>query len=102
MYGDEQAGGFSAEGLAQVAPALQAIVDAGDLSGFVTLVWRKGEIAQVNTLGSRDLEAKAPMTRDTMFRIASMTKPVTSIAALMLLEEGKLRLEDPVVKWLPE
>jgi CubicO group peptidase (beta-lactamase class C family) len=102
MYGDEETGGLSAEALAQIPPALQAVVDAGDLSGFVTLVWRKGEIAQVNTIGWRDVAAKAPMTRDTLFRIASMTKPVTSIAALMLLEEGKLRLEDPVTKWLPE
>jgi CubicO group peptidase (beta-lactamase class C family) len=102
MYGDPGTGGLSAEGLALIAPALQAVVDAGDLSGFVTLVWRKGEIAQVNTLGLRDIEGGKPMTRDTLFRIASMTKPVTSIAALMLMEEGKLRLEDPVTKWLPE
>src|SRR5512146_2860529 len=102
MYGDEQAGGFSAEGLAQIPAALQGVVDAGDLSGFVTLIWRKGEGAQVSTLGHRDVEAKAPMTRDTLFRIASMTKPVTSVAALMLLEEGKLRLEDPLTRWMPE
>jgi len=101
MYGDQQ-GGLSAKALTQIPPALQAVVDAGDLSGFVTLVWRKGEIAQVNTVGWRDVAAKAPMTRDTLFRIASMTKPVTSIAALMLMEEGKLRLEDPITKWLPE
>ena len=102
MYGDEQAGGFAGETLAKIPAALQGVVDAGDLSGFVTLIWRKGEEAQVNTLGLRDLEAKAPMTRDTLFRIASMTKPVTSVAALMLMEEGKLRLDDPVTKWLPE
>lgn len=94
--------GFSAEKLAAVPPMLQSVVDAGDLSGFVTLLFRKGEIAQVNTLGYRDLETKAPMTRDTLFRIASMTKPVTSVAALMLMEEGKLRLEDPITKWAPE
>jgi CubicO group peptidase (beta-lactamase class C family) len=102
MYGDEKTGGLSAEALAQISPALQAVVDAGDLSGFVTLVWRKGEVVQVNAIGWRDVAAKTPMTRDTLFRIASMTKPVTSIAALMLMEEGKLRLEDPVTKWLPE
>lgn len=102
MYGDEDAGGLSAKALAQVPPALQAVVDAGDLSGFVTLVWRRGEIAQLNTLGWRDVAAKAPMTRDTLFRIASMTKPVTSIAAMMLMEEGKLRLDDPITKWMPE
>lgn len=102
MDGDQANGDFVQAGLAQIPPALQAVVDAGDLSGFVTLIWRKGEVAQVNTVGHRDVEAGLPMTRDTLFRIASMTKPVTSIAALMLWEEGKLRLEDPITKWLPE
>jgi len=102
MDGDQTSGGFLQAGLAQIAPALQAVADAGDLSGFVTLVWRRGEVAQVETIGHRDVEAGLPMTRDTLFRIASMTKPVTSIAALMLMEEGKLRLEDPIARWLPE
>jgi CubicO group peptidase (beta-lactamase class C family) len=102
MDGGETMGGFSSEGLVQIPQALQAVVDAGDLSGFVTLLWRKGEVAQVNTVGWRDVAAKAPMQRDTLFRIASMTKPVTSIAALMLLEEGKLKLDDPITTWLPE
>src|SRR5437899_8623988 len=102
MDGDQANGGFLQAGLAQIPPALQAVVDAGDLSGLVTLIWRKGEVVQVNTVGRRDIEGGAPMTRDTLFRIASMTKPVTSIAALMLLEEGKLRLEDPITRWLPE
>lgn len=94
--------GLSAEVLAGIPKHLQTVVDAGDLSGFVTLTWRKGEIVQLNTLGWRDVAAKAPMTRDTMFRIASMTKPVTSVAALMLMEEGKLKLDDPITKWAPE
>lgn len=94
--------GLSAEVLAGIPKHLQSVVDAGDLSGFVTLTWRKGEIIQLNTLGWRDVAAKAPMTRDTMFRIASMTKPVTSVAALMLMEEGKLKLDDPITKWAPE
>ena len=102
MDGDLALGGFSSDGLATIPAALQPVIDAGDLSGFVTLLWRKGETAQVNTLGWRDVEAKAPMTRDTLFRIASMTKPITSVAALMLLEEGKLRLDDPITKWMPE
>src|SRR5215831_16600058 len=101
MDGDRQAG-FSAAGLEQIAPALQQVVDAGDLAGAVTLVWRKGEVVKVDTVGYRDLEAKAPMQRDTLFRIASMTKPVTSVAALMLVEEGKLALTDPITRWLPE
>ncbi len=101
MDGDQVSGAFAA-GLAGVAPALQQVVDAGDLSGAVTLVWRKGEIVRVDTVGYRDREAKAPMQRDTLFRIASMTKPITSVAALMLMEEGKLSLSDPITKWLPE
>ena len=95
-------GGFSSSGLEAIGPALQNVVDAGDLSGFVTLVWRKGEVAQVNTVGQRDIAGGKPMTRDTIFRIASMTKPITSVAALMLMEEGKLRLDDPITRWAPE
>ena len=102
MDGDQSLGGFNTAGLAQIAPNLQGVVDAGDLSGFVTLLWRKGEVAQVNTIGMRDLAAGKPMTRDTMFRIASMTKPITSVALLMLMEEGKVKLGDPITKWAPE
>jgi len=94
--------GVDQSALAKIAPALQGVIDAGDLSGFVTLIWRGGEELQFNALGHRDIDAGLPMTRDTLFRIASMTKPVTSVAALMLMEEGKLRLEDPITKWMPE
>jgi CubicO group peptidase (beta-lactamase class C family) len=94
--------GFSKDKLAAIPPMLQGVVDAGVLSGAVTLLWRNGEIGQLNTLGYRNIAEKAPMQRDTIFRIASMTKPVTSVAALMLLEEGKLKLSDPITKWLPE
>ena len=93
---------FSAAKLALIPPMLQQVVDAGDLSGFVTLIYRKGEVAQLNTIGNRDIESKVPMARDTLFRIASMSKPVTSVAVLMLMEEGKLRLDDPITKWVPE
>src|ERR1700761_4787737 len=96
------ANGFSAEKLAAVPPMLQGVVDAGDLSGVVTLVWRKGEDVQFNAIGKRDIAAGKPMTRDTLFRIASMTKPLTSVAAMMLVEEGKIALSDPISKWLPE
>ncbi len=93
---------FDAEMLGRIPGALQGVVDAGDLSGFVTLIWRRGQEAQFNALGHRDIAAGKPMTRDTLFRIASMTKPITSVAALMLMEEGKLKLDDPITKWLPE
>jgi len=88
--------------LAGVEPALKSVVDSGDLSGAVTLVWRKGEELQFNAVGQRNIEAGLPMTRDTIFRIASMTKPITSVAVMMLLEEGKLALEDSITKWAPE
>src|ERR1044071_436941 len=77
-------------------------IDAGLLAGAVTLVWHAGEVRQVNELGFRDVEARLPMQRDTIFRIASMTKPVTVAAAMSLIEEGKLTLDDRVATWLPE
>jgi len=77
-------------------------VEAGLISGAVTLVWHRGNVLQVNEIGQRDIEAKLPMRRDTIFRIASMTKPVTVAAAMAMVEEGKLALTDPVSRWLPE
>lgn len=77
-------------------------IDAGLLAGAVTLVWHAGEVLQVNELGYRDVEAQLPMQRDTIFRIASMTKPVTVAAAMSMIEEGKLSLTDRVATWLPE
>ena len=94
--------GFSATRLERTRPAMQEFVDTGDVAGCVTLVWRHGEIARVDALGCSDGEARTPMTRDTLFRIASMTKPVTSVAALMLVEDGLIALDDPVSRWLPE
>lgn len=77
-------------------------VDAGLLSGAVTCVWHRGEVLQVNEIGYRDVEAGLPMQRDTIFRIASMTKPVTVAAAMALVEEGRLALSDPITRWIPE
>jgi CubicO group peptidase (beta-lactamase class C family) len=94
--------GFDHATLARIAPTLAAVVNAGDLSGAVTLVYRRGAIAQVDCIGQRDIGAGLPMQRDTIFRIASMTKPVTSVAALMLVEEGRLALDDAIDRWLPE
>lgn len=76
--------------------------DNGLLSGAVTLVWQGGKVLQVNEIGFRDVEARLPMQRDTIFRIASMSKPVTVAAAMALVDEGKLTLRDPVTAWLPE
>ena len=82
--------------------SIREAIDAGLLAGAVTLVWQAGEVLQVNELGHRDVDAGLPMQRDTMFRIASMTKPVTVAAAMSLVDEGRLALTDPVAKWLPE
>jgi CubicO group peptidase (beta-lactamase class C family) len=94
--------GFDAELLAQAPEALKTPIEAGDLAGAVTLVWRKGEVIQVDAQGMADRESGRPMARDTLFRIASMTKPVTSVAALMLLEEGRFTLDEPITRWAPE
>lgn len=82
--------------------SIREAIDAGLLAGAVTMVWQAGKVVQVNALGNRDVEARSPMQRDTIFRIASMTKPVTVAAAMALVEDGKLALTDPVTKWLPE
>lgn len=82
--------------------SIREAIDAGLLAGAVTLVWQAGKVLQVNTLGNRDVEARLPMQRDTIFRIASMTKPVTVAAAMALVEEGRFALSDPVTNWLPE
>lgn len=76
--------------------------DHGLLAGAVTMVWRQGTVLQVNEIGHRDIEAGQPMRRDTVFRIASMTKPVTVAAAMSLIDDGALALSDPVARWLPE
>uniref|UniRef100_B0T1W0 Beta-lactamase n=1 Tax=Caulobacter sp. (strain K31) TaxID=366602 RepID=B0T1W0_CAUSK len=94
--------GFDPEKLAAVGPALQAFVDRGELAGVVTLTSRRGEIVQAEAVGWRDIDTGAPMLPDTLFRIASMTKPITSVAALMLVEEGRIALTDPISRWVPE
>ena len=88
--------------LATNRTSIAEATDAGLLSGAVTCVWHRGDVLQVNEIGHRDIEAGLPMQRDTIFRIASMTKPVTVAAAMALVEEGKLALTDPVSRWLPE
>ncbi|MEA2207411.1 MAG: hypothetical protein QOE77_4187, partial [Blastocatellia bacterium] len=80
---------------------LQAHVDSGSIPGAVALVAR-GDQVDVRAAGSFDLEASAPMARDTIFRIASITKPIVAAAAMMLVEDGRMALDDPVRQWLPE
>lgn len=82
--------------------AIREACAAGLLAGVVTVVWHRGDVLQVNEIGYRDVGARLPMTRDTVFRIASMTKPVTVAAAMSLVDQGRLRLSDPIDRWLPE
>ncbi|KZS80745.1 hypothetical protein A4G29_23580 [Mycobacterium kansasii] len=82
--------------------SVRQVCDAGLLSGAVTVVWQRGEVLQVNEIGYRDVDAGLPMRRDTLFRIASMTKPVTVAAAMSLVDEGKLTVRDPIARWAPE
>jgi len=85
-----------------IPPAIESMVAAGAFAGAATLIWCDGKVAQVGTIGWRDVEARLPIERDTLFRIASMTKPITSTAALMLFEEGRFALDDPITRWAPE
>ena len=82
--------------------AILRYVDAGELAGAAALIWRDGEIVQTVTAGRRDLTRELPVERDTIFRIASMTKPVTTVAALMLLDERRFTLDDPIAICAPE
>jgi CubicO group peptidase (beta-lactamase class C family) len=94
--------GLSAERLQRVTQMIQRRIAAGDLAGAVVAVARKGRVAYVNVQGVMDLESKQPMTASSMFRIASMTKPVIGVGVMMMVEEGKLRLNDPVARYIPE
>ncbi|HEX9469332.1 MAG TPA: serine hydrolase domain-containing protein [Bradyrhizobium sp.] len=94
------ASGLSQTRLSRMHDVMAGHVEAGDMPGLVTLVSRHGEI-HVDVIGRMAFDG-APMQRDTIFRIASMTKPVTAVAAMILVEECKIRLDDPVDRWLPE
>jgi CubicO group peptidase (beta-lactamase class C family) len=94
--------GLSSERLQRVAQMIQRRIAAGDLAGAVVAIARKGRVAYVNTQGVMNLETKQPMTPSSMFRLASMTKPVVGVGIMMMVEEGKLRINDPVSRYIPE
>jgi CubicO group peptidase (beta-lactamase class C family) len=81
---------------------MQSFVDRGEVAGIVTLVARHGQVAQLSAVGYQDVEGKKPMKTDSIFQVMSMTKPVTAVGIMMLAEEGKLAIGDPVEKYLPE
>jgi len=94
--------GMSTERLKRIGEAVQRHVTAGDVAGAVTLVARRGKIAHFEAQGVMDVDTKKPMAKDNLFRLASMSKPITGVAVMMLVEEGKIRLNDPVSRFIPE
>jgi CubicO group peptidase (beta-lactamase class C family) len=94
--------GFSSQRLQRINKVMQQYVEDGKIAGMVTLVARKGKIVHHEAFGMIDIENKKPMSKDAMFRIASMSKPVTCVAVMILYEQGKFLLNDPVSKYIPE
>ncbi|MDT8429221.1 MAG: serine hydrolase domain-containing protein [Pseudomonadales bacterium] len=101
-YADPESVGMSSAALARLDPLLQSYVDSGELVGVVSMVARKGEVVHFKEFGTLNRDTGQEMEKDSLFRIYSMTKPITTVAAMMLYEEGKLQLTDPVAKYLPE
>ncbi len=97
-----EAVGMDSDRLDRVTEAMQGYVDDGLLAGVVTMAARDNKVVHFESVGYRDLESQAPMSNDAIFRIYSMTKPITGVALMILYEEGKFRLSDPVEKYLPE
>jgi len=97
-----EAAGMDSERLSRVTDAMQELVDEGRLAGVVTAAARDNKLVHFESVGYRDLESGDPMTNDAIFRIYSMSKPITGVALMMLYEEGKFRLADPVENYLPE
>jgi CubicO group peptidase (beta-lactamase class C family) len=93
--------GFSPERLKRVDQTMQRYVDQGKISGILNLVARRGQVAHLAKAGWMDVESQKPMAFDTLFRLYSMTKPITSVAVMMLYEQGRVLLTDPVSKFIP-
>ena len=94
--------GLSSERLQRISQMIQRRIAAGEIAGAVTVVARKGKVAHLSAQGVMDLESKQPITPASMFRIASMTKPIVGVAIMMMVEEGRLRLNDPISRYIPE
>src|SRR5688572_31758248 len=94
--------GLSSERLARIGPAMQRHIDAGEIAGVVTLVARRGQIVHFEAYGYSDIAKRTPMRTDAIFGLASSSKPITSVAILMLVESGDVRLNDPVSRYIPE
>jgi CubicO group peptidase (beta-lactamase class C family) len=94
--------GMSAERLSRLSTGMKELIEQGRLAGSVTMVSRHGRVVEFDAAGKRDIAANMPMQKDSIFRIYSMSKPITGVAMMMLFEEGKWQLNDPVAKYIPE
>lgn len=102
LTGKPEEVGLSSQKLARVTEVINGEIAKGRYPGAVALVARRGKVAYFEAFGQRDAQAKAPMTKDAIFRLYSMTKPLTSVSAMMLVEDGRILLSDPVSKHFPK
>src|SRR5690606_26763011 len=100
-YASPESAGMSSQRLERIGPVLKEYVDEGELVGVVSMIARHGQVVHFDSYGVLDKDTGAPVAKDSIFRIYSMSKPITSLAVMMLYEEGKLQLTDPVEKYLP-
>src|SRR5690349_2130948 len=102
MVATPEAGGFSAKRLSRIDTVLKEYVDKGRMNGAVAMIVHDGRIVYYKNFGYNDLDTKAPLQKDAIFRIASQTKAITSVGIMMLFEEGKFMLDDPISNFIPE
>src|SRR5262249_25342246 len=100
--GQESSAGFSKEKLERIPAALKEAAEKKEIAGATALIARHGKVVQLSTVGMQDVESKSPMTDATIFRIASMSKPIVSVAVMTLVDDGKLSVTDPLSKYVPE
>jgi CubicO group peptidase (beta-lactamase class C family) len=94
--------GISTSHLNEIDTAMQAFIDQGKFAGIATLIARYGKVAHFECYGKLDLALDKPIQANSLFRIQSLTKPITAVASLILYDEGRFNLDDPVSKWIPE
>jgi CubicO group peptidase (beta-lactamase class C family) len=100
--GKAEDAGMSTERLGRIREAVQRHIDNGNVPGAVTIVARNGRIVHFEAHGLLDVETKKPMPKDAIFRLASTSKPVAAVSVMMMVEEGKIRLTDPISRFIPE
>jgi len=100
--GDAKSAGFSKEGLDHIPAAIKEAVEKKQIAGGSALVAKAGKVVHISAIGMQDIEGKVPLTENSIFRIASMSKPITSVAVMVLVDEGKLKVTDPLSKFVPE